>query len=80
VIELVHARRPFRRMACGCAIRRHLAGGGWVLFDVTPCRTDARCPRRFWQAPCGCVAFSDGVRLLCAAHAFLPVLMPMGSE
>jgi hypothetical protein len=73
-------RRPFRTMLCGCVFRRHNAGDGWVLYDVSPCPADARFPRRFWSAPCGCLAFSDGVRLVCGAHAFLAVVMPMGSE
>jgi len=79
VIESL-SRRPFHRMECGCVIRRHNAGDGWLLYDVSPCRTDARAARRFWMAPCGCVAFCDGVRRVCSAHAFLAVLMPMASD
>ncbi len=72
--------RPFRTLPCGCVVRLHNAGGGWLLFDLNACRGDGGIVHRFWMAPCGCVAFADGVRLVCSKHAYLSHLMPMRPE
>jgi hypothetical protein len=72
--------RPFRSLACGCVIRMHNAGGGWLLFELKSCHGDGGLVETFWMAPCACVAFSDGVRLVCPRHSYLSQLMPMRRE
>ena len=79
MIESVE-QRPFRSLECGCVIRMHNAGGGWLLFELEACRSDGAQVQTFWMAPCARVAFSDGMRLVCSQHAYLSQLMPMRPE